>query len=98
MFPKKKKFDHILAGFIPALLLPVLAMYFILEYYSNLSLQYIVENPMFSPLVNDLKGALLVNLLLFFIFYWLRRDSSAKGVIFATFIYGVFYLYYMFFC
>lgn len=95
--PKKNKFDHVLYGLIPGLILPVLIMYFILSYYSNFTLQYIVENPMFSPLVNDLKSALLVNLGLFFLFYYLKLDKSAKGVVFATLIYGAFYLYYIVF-
>ena len=95
--PKKNKFDHVLYGLIPGLILPVLVMYFILSYYSNFTLQYIVENPLFSPLVNDLKGALLVNLGLFFLFYYLKFDRSAKGVVFATLIYGAFYLYYIVF-
>lgn len=94
---KNKKFDHILIGLIPGLVLPVIVMYIILEYYSNLSLAYIIENPMFSPLVNDLKGALLVNLGTFFIFYYTKKDKSARGVVYATLIYAAFYLYYMFF-
>jgi len=93
----KDKFDNIFIGLIPALVLPILIMYFILTYYSNFTLQYIIENPLFSPLVNDLKGALLINLGLFFIFYWLKKDKSAKGVVFATLFYAAFYMYYMFF-
>ncbi len=95
--PKKKKFDHILVGLIPGIILPIIIMYIILEYYSNLSLSYIIENPMFSPLVNDLKGALLVNLGIFFLFIWTKRDKSARGVVYATLLYGALYLYYMFF-
>jgi hypothetical protein len=97
MKPTKKKFDHILIGLIPGLIMPILVMHVILTYYSNFTLEYIIENTMFSPLVNDLKGALLVNLGVFFIFYWLKKDNSAKGVVFATLIYAAFYLYYMFF-
>lgn len=97
MNPKKNKFDHVLYGLIPGLVLPVLVMHFILSYYSNFTLEFIINNSMFSPLVNDLKGALLVNLGIFFIFYWLKKDNSSKGVVFATLIYGALYLYYMFF-
>ena len=92
-----KKGDHILIGLVPALLLPVIIMAAILNYYaSNFTLKYIIKNPMFSPLVNDLKGALLVNLGLFFLFYWLKKDQSAKGVVLATLLYALFYLYYVF--
>ena len=91
-----KKGDHILIGLIPALILPVLIMSLILGYYSSFTLEYIINNPMFSPLVNDLKGALLINLGLFFIFIWLKKDKSAKGVLFATLLYAAVYIYYMF--
>jgi hypothetical protein len=91
-----KKGDHLLIGLIPALVLPVVIMAAILGYYSNFTLQFIIENPLFSPLVNDLKGALLVNLGLFFLFYWLKKDKSAKGVLFATLLYAAVYMYYMF--
>ncbi len=92
-----KKFDHILIGVIPGLILPVVIMASILGYYSSFTLEYIVENPMFSPLVNDLKGALLINLGIFFLFIWLKKDKSAKGVLLATLFYGAIYMYYMFF-
>ncbi|MEJ6736020.1 MAG: hypothetical protein QNK84_03155 [Flavobacteriales bacterium] len=91
-----KKGDHILIGLIPALILPVLIMSLILGYYSSFTLEYIINNPMFSPLVNDLKGALLINLGLFLLFYWLKKDKSAKGVLFATLLYAAVYIYYMF--
>ncbi len=91
-----KKGDHLLIGLIPALVLPVAIMAAILGYYSSFTLEYIVTNDMFSPLVNDLKGALLINLGLFFLFYWLKKDKSAKGVLLATLLYAAVYLYYMF--
>ena len=93
----KDKFDHILIGLIPGLVFPVMTMYFILAYYSNFTLQFIIENPLFSPLVNDLKGALLINLGLFFLFYWFKKDKSARGVVFATLVYAAFYMWYVFF-
>ena len=92
-----KKADHILIGLIPGLIFPVLIMTAILGYYSSFTLEYIIENPMFSPLVNDLKGALLINLGLFFLFFWLIKDKSARGVLFATLLYAAIYMYYMFF-
>jgi len=94
---KKDKFDHILVGLIPGLILPALIMSIILSYFSSWTLQYIIENPMFSLLVNDLKGALLTNLGLFFLFYWLKKDKSAQGVVFSTLIYGAFYMWYAYF-
>jgi hypothetical protein len=90
-----KKGDHLIVGLIPALILPVSIMAAILSYYSNFTLEFIIENPLFSPLVNDLKGALLINLGLFFLFIWLKKDKSAKGVLLATLLYAAIYLYYM---
>lgn len=91
------KFNHIAIGAIIGLVLPIVAMNFILQYYSNFSLRFLIENPMFSGILNDLKGCLFINLGIFFIFYWLKKDKSARGVVFATFLYGAVYLYYMFF-
>ena len=88
--------DHILIGLIIGLLLPVISMHFILKYYSNLDLLYLIKNPMFSGVLNDLKGCLFINLGLFFVFYWFKKDKSARGVVFATLLYGVLYLFYMF--
>ena len=92
-----KKGDHLLVGLIPALILPVAIMATILGYYSNFTLQFIIENPLFSPLVNDLKGVLLINLGVFFLFYWLKKDKSSKGVLLATLFYAAIYIFYMFF-
>lgn len=92
-----KEFDHIIIGLILGLFLPYMVMYFWLKTYSNLSLYEIVVNPFFSEIVNVLKSSIFSNLALFFLFYWLRKDFSAKGVIFATLIYGAFYIYYIVF-
>ncbi len=90
-------FNHIVIGVIIGLLVPITAMKLILDHYTNFTIMYLIENPMFSLLLNDLKGCLFFNLAVFFIFYWLKKDKSARGVIFATLIYGALYLYYMFF-
>ena len=93
-----KYFNHIAIGMIIGILIPLFTMHFVLVYNTpNFSLLYLIENPMFSPVLNNLKGCLFVNLPIFFLFYWLKKDKSARGVIFATLIYGAFYLYYMFF-
>lgn len=93
-----KHFNHIAVGLIIGLIIPVITMHLILKYYTpNFSLLYLIENPMFSPVLNNLKGCLFINLPIFFIFYLLKKDKSARGVVFATIMYGAFYLYYMFF-
>lgn len=92
-----KEFNHIIIGLVLGLILPYFIMYFWLQMYSNLSLMDIIFNPFFSEIINVLKGSLFFNLGLFFFFYWLRKDFSARGVILATLIYGAFYLYYIVF-
>jgi len=92
-----KEFNHIVIGLVLGLLLPYIIMYFWLLIYSNLSLMDIIFNPFFSEIINVLKGSLFCNLGLFFLFYSLRKDLSARGVILATLIYGAFYLYYIVF-
>ena len=92
-----KRFDHIAIGVIIGLIVPITAMHFILSYYSNFTLEFLIENPLFSPVLDDLKGCLFINLGVFFLFYYFKRDKSARGVVFATLLYGAVYLYYMFF-
>ena len=91
------KFNHLIYGLIFGLIVPVIVMHFWLHMYSNLSLIEIIRNPFYSEILDILKGALFANLGVFFIFYWLKKDKSARGVVFATILYGAFYLYYMFF-
>ncbi len=92
-----KEFNHIIFGLILGILVPLVSMYAILKYTTNMDLFYIVKNPFFSEVINNLKGALFFNLGVFFLFFWLKKDESAKGVIFATLLYGAFYMWYMFF-
>ena len=91
------QFNHIAIGVIIGLIVPVTAMHLILSYYSNFTISFLIENPMFSGILDDLKGCLFINLGIFFLFYWFKKDKSARGVVFATFLYGAVYLYYMFF-
>jgi len=97
MLDKLKSFNHLSIGVIIGLIVPIVAMYFILKFTTNLSLTYILGSDYFSPVVNNLKGCLFFNLAVFFIFYWLKKDQSARGVILATLVYGALYLWYMFF-
>jgi len=92
-----KKFDHILIGTIVGLIVPITIMKILLSYYSNFDFKFLLENPMFSGVINNLKGCLFANLGVFFIFYWLKKDKSARGVILATLLYCLIYLFYMIF-
>ncbi|MBI2280452.1 MAG: hypothetical protein HYU68_07155 [Bacteroidetes bacterium] len=92
-----KEFNHVIIGIVLGLIVPLTAMYVILKITTNMDLFYIIKNPFFSPVVDNLKGALFFNLGIFFLFFWLKKDQSAKGVIWATLLYGIFYIWYMFF-
>ena len=90
------KFNHIIVGALLGLIIPIIIMHFWLGMYLNISLLEVIRNPYFAEIVNILKGSLFVNLGIFFLFYWLKKDKSARGVVLATLLYGAFYMYYMF--
>lgn len=93
-----KHFNHIVIGLVIGLIVPLIGMHLVLKYQlPNFTLKMLIESPIFSPIFDSLKGCLFFNLGVFFTFYWLKKDHSARGVIFATILYGIFYLYYMFF-
>lgn len=97
MLKTLKEFNHIIIGIVLGVIIPLAAMYIILKITTNMELFYIIKNPFFSPVIDNLKGALFFNLGVFFLFYWLKKDDTAKGVIWATLLYAVFYIWYLFF-
>jgi FlaA1/EpsC-like NDP-sugar epimerase len=82
-----KKFDTLLSGLIPALVLPVLTLLVIWLVISDGGLQeFLVRFQQMKMLSKLVSLAAIPNLLLFFIFIWTKRNFSARGVIFATFL------------
>ncbi len=83
----KKKFDTLLTGLIPALILPALTLVGFWIVKSNRGfvdfLVYFQEMNMLSKVVSLTA---IPNLLLFFLFIWTKRNYSARGVVFATFL------------
>jgi hypothetical protein len=81
----EKRFDTLLTGLIPGVLLPLvtLVIIWILQSEEGLLdfLQKFQQRQVLSKLVSL---AALPNLLLFFLFIWTHRTFSARGVIFAT--------------
>jgi len=81
----EKRFNTLLTGLIPALLLPALTLvgFWILKSDRGFVdfLQQFQQMDMLSKVVSL---AAIPNLLLFFIFIWTNRNFSARGVIFAT--------------
>jgi hypothetical protein len=83
----EKKFDTLLTGLIPALILPALTLvgFWIVKSDRDFVdfLVYFQEMEMLSKVVSLTA---IPNLLLFFLFIWTKRNFSARGVIFATFL------------
>ena len=82
-----KKFDTLLTGLVPALVLPVLTMLvFWLVKSDRGLLEFLNRLQQLNMLSKVVSLAAIPNLLLFFIFIWTNRNFSARGVIFATFL------------
>ena len=86
----KLNFNRQPVGIILGLIAPLLVMFcFYLIKYSRFTipefLDLIMGAQIFTPLISL---SVIINLLLFFIFYWTHRDYAARGVIFATMIYA----------
>ena len=88
-----KKFDTLLSGLIPALVLPVLTIlgFWILKSDRRLS-DFLVQFQELGMLSKVVSLAAIPNLLLFFVFIWTNRNFSARGVIFATILLAFFML------
>ncbi|TFH22092.1 MAG: hypothetical protein E4H10_14305 [Bacteroidia bacterium] len=81
----ENKFDSMLYGLIPGLLLPPLALVIFWLVKSEMGLwDFLVRFQYQGMLSKALSVATIPNLLLFFVFIWTRRNFSARGVIFAT--------------
>jgi hypothetical protein len=80
-----KRFDTLLTGLIPGLLLPLLTVVVmgIASYEGELN-EFFSTSYRMRLLSKILTLAAIPNLLLFFLFIWTNRNYSARGVIFAT--------------
>jgi hypothetical protein len=80
-----KKFDTLLTGLIPALVLPVLTLlgFWIVKSDQGF-LDFLVRFQDMGMLSKLVSLAAIPNLFLFFLFIWTKRNFSARGVIFAT--------------
>ena len=82
-----KKFDTLLSGLVPALVLPVLTLLvFWLVKSDQGFLEFLSRFQQMKMLSKVVSLAAIPNLLLFFVFIWTKRNFSARGVIFATFL------------
>lgn len=84
---KKRHFDSLATGLVPGLILPLVTMIVIwaVKYEDGL-ITFLRRFQQMGILSKILSLSVIPNLLLFFVFLWLNRSFSARGVIFATLI------------
>lgn len=83
--------DHLLVGFIPAFIMPVIVgvSYYFYKFGFQSSENYLdifMREEMLSPL---LALGCFFNLIIFFVLLKFHLERSAQGVIMATILYGV---------
>jgi len=94
-FSVKRNFNNGWIGFACGLSAPLCTLYiFYLIRYSHLSF-YRFMDILFAHniLTPAISLCVIMNLLVFFIFIWTNRNFSARGVLFATFIYAGYVVY-----
>lgn len=81
----EKKFNTVLSGLVPALVIPSLTLlgFWIVKSESTL-VEFLVRFQQLQMLSKVVSLSTIPNLLLFFLFIWTNRNFSARGVIFAT--------------
>ena len=85
----KGKFDNQIVGFICGMIGPLIGGFlYYLMLFRHLALQEYIQMMINSDSVAPIISISAVfNLLVFFVFIWLKMDRSARGVILATFMY-----------
>jgi hypothetical protein len=90
MASKRKKYDRIVTGWLIGILLPLII--FLITYqvkYSEMEFSVFVQNMWeMKILMKLLSICVFPNLGIFFIFYRMKYDMAARGVIMATFMYA----------
>jgi len=88
--------DHFLTGLIPGLILPLIGFYlYALIFFNYISFSAFLEHVIKDNLSVSVRSlGVILNLGLFFLFYRMECDRSARGVIGATFIYAFVVLYF----
>jgi len=85
---KKRKTDKSLNGWITGLILPPVSfilIFLLLHTHQTLG-DFVTKAIAAKVLTKFLSLAVIPNLLLFFVFIWLKMDRAAKGVLYATFV------------
>jgi hypothetical protein len=87
--------NSVFTGLLSGIIAPALTLYLYCRLTFPLS-TFMEEIEKFNSrnvLSHVVSLSVLINLLLFFIFIWTKKENSAKGVIGATIIYGLFIAY-----
>jgi len=83
----KKRFNTLLSGLIPGIILPLVTLVIIWAIQSEEGLFDFLQKFQHRQVLSKIVSlAALPNLLLFFLFIWTDRTFSARGVIFATLV------------
>ncbi len=87
---KKINFDTLFWGIITGLAAPVITLFIIWLFRDSNSFgEFLVQMQSINMLAKLLSLCAIPNLLFFFIFIWLNKLYSSKGVLFATILYGL---------
>jgi hypothetical protein len=94
---ERKKYDYMWIGLVLGFISPLLTLYafYLFRYSSHLTFeQFYTQILLAANIVTpSISLCVISNLLVFFIFIWTDRYYSARGVLFATIIYGGYVVY-----
>ncbi|MBN2662613.1 MAG: hypothetical protein JXR68_03090 [Bacteroidales bacterium] len=96
---RKKSFNTIVTGLIPGFILPIVSIYIFYLFQNSFSGSfetYINQVIEYRAITKVLSVCMLANLGLFFLFIQTLRYKSARGVLFATILYAIAMVLYMF--
>ena len=83
----EKRFDNLLYGLIPGILLPVIGVVIFWGVKSDQNVvDFLLEFQRLGMLSKIVTLSAIPNLMLFFLYIWTDRTFSARGVIFATLV------------
>lgn len=90
MTEKKFTFNSVLLGLVAGLLAPFITLIVVWLLRENVTFgEFLSQMQSIQMLAKLLSLCAIPNLLLFFVFIWLNRLFSSRGVLFATILYGL---------
>jgi len=90
MKQKEQFLNSVLLGIIVGILAPALTMVIVWLFRENVGFgDFLSQMQYIGSLSKLLSLCVIPNLLFFFIFNWLNKPYSSRGVLFATIVYGL---------